>query len=456
MTMQQKRQIKWTAGISGLVLVLAAAWAFTAGPLAVSANQAPKAKADAPTDADKSGSQPKKSDDSSGKAAGKKQSGPPPALVRVAPADERMLQSRRNVIGRLREIRRTIVGSGQQGRVIVCDVEAGDTVVEKETVLAKIDETFVKISLNGANAAHEKAIAEHKRMNSEVVKARAMLAEAKAVHERLARDADHLKELLNSNSAKRKEYNDAVSLVKAAAARIDAESASVLTAEADVLTAAAVKDTTQADIDRVTQEVERFTIRAPFDGVVVRKIMEVGQWVQKGAPVVELVSRGKIDAVVDVPEHVINNINVGSDVAVTVDALRQTVDGKVAAIIPLGETVARSFPVKIRMDDLNGQLKSGMSVTALIPTSEKKPHVTVPRDAILRSASDTIVWAVMDGKAMRISIDVLFAEGDRFAVQTARRNTGPSIEPGMQVIIEGGERLLFPGHPVNIAPPTSE
>lgn len=456
MTMQHKRQIKWMAGLSGLVLILAAAWALTAGPLSASANQPANADAKAEGGADKKGSAPGKAETPSGKSAGTKPSGPPPALVRVGPTDERMLQSRRNVIGRLREIKRTIVGSGQQGRVIICEVEEGDAVVAHETVLAKIDETFVKISLNGANAAHDKAIAEHKRMESEVVKARATLAEVKAVHERLNRDVNHLKELLNSNSAKRKEYDDAVSLVKAAAARIDAESAAVLTAEADVLTAAAVKDSTQADIDRVKQEVKRFTIIAPFDGVVVRKIMEVGQWVQKGAPVVELVSRGEIDAVVDVPEHVINNINVGSDVDITVDALRQTVEGKVAAIIPLGETVARSFPVKVRMDDLKGQLKSGMSVTALIPTSEKKPHITVPRDAILRSASDTIVWAVIDGKAMRISIDVLFAEGDRFAVKSARRNTGPSIEPGMQVIIEGGERLLFPGHPVNIAPPASE
>lgn len=446
MSVQNKKRLKWFTVVSLPLMIAFAVWFVTSGSLTASAYQGPDKKGDAK----KAPTKPGEDAGKSGKAG--KKSGPPPALIRVATADTRDLQSRRDVIGRLREVRRTIVGTGQQGRVIVCDVEAGDTVGAK-TILAQIDQTFVQISLASATAEHAKAVADHQRNESEVKRVLAQQGEMEAVHVRLQRDADYLKELIQSNSAKKKEYDDSKSLVDEAAARVEAAEAAVLTAKAAVLTAAAVKDSTKADIQRVEEEIKRFTVRAPFDGVVVRKIMEVGQWVTKGAPVIELVSRGTIDAVVDVPEHLINNIRVGSDVDVTIDALKQTIEGKVAAIIPLGESAARSFPVKVRLDDLDGQLKAGMSATASIPTSEKKSHITVPRDAILRSAADSVVWAVIDGKAMRISVDVLFADGDRFAVRTAARQKGRVLQTGMQVVIEGGERLLFPGQPVKIAPP---
>ncbi len=47
---------------------------------------------------------------------------------------------------------------------------------------------------------------------------------------------------------------------------------------------------------------------APFDGLVVSKMAEVGRWVDPGDAVIEVVSRGTIDAVVDVPERLIDRV----------------------------------------------------------------------------------------------------------------------------------------------------
>ena len=119
-------------------------------------------------------------------------------------------------------------------------------------------------------------------------------------------------------------------------------------------------------------------------------------------------------------------------------------------LTPLAASTARTFPVKIRFaDDKGGQLKAGMSALAQVPNGEPQQVLTVPRDAIHRTHAGTVVWANLDGKAMSIPVKVLFGNGDRYAVGTTRDQM-PPLTPDMQVVIEGGERLMFPGQPLMI------
>lgn len=355
--------------------------------------------------------------------AGGAPKGPPPALIRVGVSAQADLQPRFTVIGRFRELKRTIVGSGQQGRVIEMNVEEGQVVEENKTVLARIDQTFSKIEAEAAAAR--------------LLEAEANEAEAKANLDQATRDRTYYEELEKTQSAKPREVDNSRSLEKANIAKLERAKAGVVSAE--------------QDIERVKEELVRFNVMAPFNGVVVKKWMERGQWVQKGASVVELVSRGEVDAVVDVPEKYVNSIYEGEEIEMLVDALNITVTGKIQAIIPDGTSAARTYPVKIRVGDQQGKLKPGMSMTAWLPTGEKERQLTVPRDAVLVTVGSSVVWAVIDGKAMKIDVDVLFGAGDQYAVRTARRNTGPPLAPGMQVVIEGGERLMFPGQPVVIS-----
>lgn len=369
----------------------------------------------------------KKSDGDKGKEKGG--GGPPPALIRVGDVSQQELQPRVTLIGRFRELKRVVVGSGQQGRVVFMPIEEGDEVTGPDpatgakTILARIDPTFSNIE-KAATAAR-------------LLEAQAEEAEAKANLELATRDRVFYDELEKTKSAKPREVDNARSAEKAMQAKLERAKAAVLTA--------------LQEVERVKEELIRYEVVAPFDGVVVRKWMEHGQWVQKGASVVELISRGKVDAVVDVPERYINSLYKDEDIEMMVDALNITVTGKIQAIVPDGIGAARTFPVKIRLDDLKGKLKPGMSVTAWIPTGEKTATLTVPRDAVLTSSSGSVVWTVVDGKALRIDVDVLYGTGQQYAVKASRRNVGPPLVPGMKVVIEGGERLMFPGQAVVIS-----
>lgn len=354
-------------------------------------------------------------------AQGPPQKGPPPALVQVGIVTQEELQNHWPVVGRLQEVRRAIVAAEEPGRVIKVVADEGKT-VKTGDVLLRIDDVWAQLAVEAAGAKHRETKAD--------------VAEASANLQQAQSDLKLTEDLHKAGSAKLKELNDARAKVAAEQARLEKANAQVSSAE--------------VEIRRASEQLARLTIVAPFNGVVVRKLTELGQWATAGTPVIEIVSLGTIDAVIDVPETLVNNIKPNQTIEVVIEPLIARAAGRVHAIVPVGSTAARTFPVKVRIDDDNGKLKAGMSVTAMVPMSAKSKTLTIPRDAVLSSPDGTYVWGDVGGKAMKINIDILFGHADRYAVRVSRRNAGPPLRPQMNVVIEGGERILFPGQPLKI------
>jgi RND family efflux transporter MFP subunit len=352
-------------------------------------------------------------------AQGGEGQGPPPATVRVGNVASDVVQNRWDVVGRLREVRRAMVAAEQSGRVVKISAEEGDVVIGGETVLAHIDDVWAKLALRTAEA--------------KLSQARASITEEEARLEQARRDHEFLRDLQQRNSAKPKEVADAATLVSEREATIERARAELAEVEAEV--------------QRQRENVERLRIVAPFDGVVIRKMTEVGQWLAAGSPVAEIISTGQIDGVIDVPERLIHFVKPGDKIELIVESLDEEVTGEVESITPLANVASRTFPVKVRIDDRGGRFKSGMSITAHVPTGEKVERLTVPRDAVQRAGAQSVVWANLNGQAMPINVKVLFGQGDRYVIQP--EGGGPPLQPGMQVVIEGAERL-FPTQPLQI------
>jgi membrane fusion protein (multidrug efflux system) len=350
--------------------------------------------------------------------------GPPPALVRVAPVLKQLVQDQWAVVGRLVEVRHAVVAAEQSGLIIEVATEQGDAVVGRKTALARIDDVWAKLAQRTAEA--------------DLAQAQARVLEETAQLDRARHDARFLDELLASKSAKPKEVSDAHATV--------AEKTATLAIAKAAVTGAEVR------LARCAEDLSRLTAVAPFDGVVVRKMTEVGQWVTVGSPVAEIISIGQIDARIDVPERFVNFLSRGMQVEINIDALATTVTAKVASITPRGSTAARTFPVKVRFDDRKGKFKPGMSVTAHIPTGKRQQRLTVPRDAVKRTAQGAVVWTNLGGKAMSVGVKVLFGTKDRYVIVPV--GVGPPLPSGSKVVIEGAERL-FPTQPlIIITPPT--
>lgn len=330
--------------------------------------------------------------------------GAPPALVRIGEIKTQKLMERAEVVGRLEPVRTAIVAGEVSGRVLEVPTDEGDAVEANTTVLARIDDVWARLDLDAAKAE---------------------VASAEATLDQSRRDLAQLEQLLGAKSAKPKEVQDARAKVKSDQAELDR---------------------LIAERDRKAELVERITIVAPFDGVVVDKLTERGQWIAPGSAVAKLISRGEIDAVMDVPERLILQLAVGDQVPVIVEAIGLELTGKVVAINPLGLNSARTFPVKVRLDDRNGSLKPGMSVLARMPVGGEKTYTTVPRDAVQFAPSGAQVWTMSPAEgeglpqAVPVGVKVLFGQGGRFAIKPV--GSGPPLADGASVVTEGAESLF--------------
>lgn len=187
-------------------------------------------------------------------------------------------------------------------------------------------------------------------------------------------------------------------------------------------------------------------VPAPYDGVVLEKHVGRGEWVQAGTPIATMARDDYLEVVVDIPGDLVQFAKPGREVEVVTGGVRRT--GKILSLIPRGDLATRTFPLKIKIDNPDG-LAQGMEAVTWVPAGEPVDAVLVPRDAVIMQRGDLLMWAVKDGAAMPIPVEVAAYVGLEAAV------TGPGVQAGMDVVVKGNERLR-PGQAVAPQPLASD
>ena len=198
-------------------------------------------------------------------------------------------------------------------------------------------------------------------------------------------------------------------------------------------------DAMKAEIAGLEAELKRKIITAPFDGIVVKKHIDRGEWLSPGGTVATIARNKVVDIIVNVPEEVVRFIRTGLGVQVFSGGNR--LSGTVSAIVPQGDIQTRTFPVKIQVKR-NIPLIEGMEAKASLPIGEKKKALMVPRDALVSRFGNTIVFAVIESQAKMIPVTVVGYAGMRAGVES------PMLKQGMKVVSKGNERLMD-GQPVS-------
>ncbi len=339
--------------------------------------------------------------------------GPPAARVRVDPVRVERIERQRQVTGELRAVRRARVAAEHEGLVVEIRADAGDA-VETGQVLARLDDDLMQVDLQRFKAERDGFAARVEELEARVAKAR--------------RDVERLESATGKGGVSFTELEDA---------RLDLQAEEALASVARAELASA-----EARVRFAEQEIAKLAIRAPFSGAIVRKGIELGEWVSEGGEVFELVDTGVVDAWLDVPQAYIAAVDSsGAGVRVEIEAIGRTIESSDVAVIAEGDPLARTFPVRVRLANDDGALRPGMSVTGLVPTGDPVSAKTVHKDAILRDDAGTYVYADLGGQAVPVRVRRQWAVGDRVVVEAER------LAPGMSVVIEGNERL-FPTQPI--------
>jgi RND family efflux transporter MFP subunit len=200
----------------------------------------------------------------------------------------------------------------------------------------------------------------------------------------------------------------------------------------------------RAETDGLELDLEKSVIRALYSGFTGRKLIDVGEWVDPGTPVYEMVDLAKVRVRVDLPEKHFGRVQVGSPVTITAsNAAIPEIEGSVVGISPNANSETHTFPVTVEVDNSDGLLGGGMLVRATLNLDETYASLAVPKDAIVRQGMQTLVYAVVDGQAQPINVMTTSANGSLVAVQSE------GLTEGMQVVVRGNERI-FPGSKVRI------
>ena len=187
------------------------------------------------------------------------------------------------------------------------------------------------------------------------------------------------------------------------------------------------------------ERVERAATYAPFDGVVVERYLQAGEWAESGAAVLRLVDVGSIEIQTWVPVSSLRYVQPRSELAVLANPHESR--ARVRTIVPVGDDQSRLYELRLTVAD---RWPVGQSLRVAIPTAQAREVLAIPRDALVLRRDGTVVFRIKeDGTAERVAITIGLASGELIEVI--------GLEPGDRVVTRGGERLR-PGQAVDIIP----
>lgn len=305
--------------------------------------------------------------------------------------------SRLELTGSVSARQRSQLSSRSSGLVRTMHVDAGD-VVKQGDLLMDLDPELAEIELE--------------RLDAESEQARIELADS----ERLFNEA---RDLASRDAFPKSEANsreNAVGVKRASAKQMEA---------------------------RVKQQralIERHRLLAPYNGVISQRLTDAGEWVETGRPVVELVSLDRPRLDVQVPQEFYAKLAGESKVTVKLDAFpEREFAGRVAAIVPVKDPVARTFLTRIEWEDAKIKVGPGMSGRAIFEFESEDSVVQVPRDAVVRFPDGTAkVWTLQEKGGRLTATSRTVTIGTSLA---GRARVLSGLENGARVVVRGNEGL---------------
>lgn len=200
-----------------------------------------------------------------------------------------------------------------------------------------------------------------------------------------------------------------------------------------------------AERDRMAQDYSDCKVKAPFTGHTSRRLVNIGEWVDIGTPVYELVDIGQLRVVVDLPERYYGRLSTGTSATIYGSAdTTVPLTGVVTGVSRSANAETHTYPVIITVDNKDGKLGGGALVRAVLSFDQMFSSTAVNKDAIVRQGAQTMIYTIQEDKATPVPVTVAATIGDMVAI------SGPGIVSGMKVIVRGNERV-FPGAPVRTA-----
>lgn len=300
----------------------------------------------------------------------------PRVSVRAQKVEPRKVASQEEVVGTVRARLRATLEAKVSGRIAELPVRLGQS-VRLGQLVARLD------------AAEIQARAE----------------QARAAVLRAERDWNRVKALFDQQTSTRAELDDAEARLSIARGALDEAGAMLTYVE----------------------------VKAPFNGVITRKLADVGDLATPGKALVELEDPSALQLEAEVPEALAPRIQGGAGLSIRVDGHEGELAGAVSEIAPTADPRTRTVQVKLDLP-AGAPVRTGQFARLAVPSGETE-SLRVPRTAVVRRGQMEIAFVVDGGAARLRLVKTGRTSGDEVEVVAG-------LEQGDIVVVGGAGRLL--------------
>lgn len=306
----------------------------------------------------------------------------PPAVVSTVNATSSSWETVFSAVGSVTAVQGVTMTAEAPGKVVRIDFESGDR-VEAGKVLAQLDTTEETARLRALEASENLARVNLRRVES----------------------------LVAQRSTAKAEYDAAL-----------AEHRQIL-----------------AQMDALKAFIAKKTIRAPFDGILGIRRINLGQNLGDSDVIATLTRLDRVHVEFSLPQQQVASVSPGATVRVSSDALPgQTREGRLRAVEPLADSATRTVRMQAELDNPGEALRPGMFVNVSVVLPEKREVTLIPATAVLYAAYSDSVFVVEPaeaGAAQELTLRQQFVtlgerRGDFVAVEKG-------LEPGRVVVSTG-------------------
>jgi RND family efflux transporter MFP subunit len=298
-------------------------------------------------------------------------------LVETTKPDYHQFDSQFSYLGTFEANKQATVSSEGQGKVVSVNFEEGD-VIKKGAVLAKLDDEMLKLQLQTIEVNLEGQ----------------------------RKDEARYKILSEQNAAP----DIQLEKVQLAIRGLEIQKAQIL------------------------KQLKSCTVVSPFNGVVTKKMIDLGSVIGPGTQVVEIMDISILKLAVNIPERDINKFKVGQKVIVNTDVMPdQTISGIIKTIAPQADRT-HNVKVQVEVKNINNELKAGMFGTAIMENGLSVKALAIPRKTLVGSTKNPQVYVVKNGKSILTSLNAGTSDGDFIEVVSG-------IDQSDKVVIKGQVNL---------------
>ncbi|HSH35155.1 efflux RND transporter periplasmic adaptor subunit [Schnuerera sp.] len=337
------------------------------------------------------------------------------------------------------------------GKVKSISVKDGDY-VNKGDLLFTLDDKDIRKQVDQAKIAYEMAKANYNMSQEQSSIAQESLERTKELTESVLENArenlENTRKLYEAGAISKSQLDQAELGLQQQETQLQAQLDQAEIGASDQVIEIANAQLEQAELayNQAQDALDNATVTSPADGFVAGVNIEVGGMASSAQPAMNIVGMERVYVRTDVVEGLINKLEKGQDVNVTIPAVSsQPFDAVIDSIVPAPDARTQLYPVKIYLDNSDGKIKPGMFANVEIALDVKEDVLSVPSQSVIVRDEKNIVYIVEDGKAVEKEVEIGLDTGTDIEILAGLEEKDKIIISGHNYVEDGGAVKVIRG-----------